>query len=283
MFTPEIRYAVIADNLRATTTEADRLSAIRQSHLSDAAHWLSDALSARIDGGIPKDDAWRETIEDARRRLAPLFTLRDRAAFCRLLSDRLCRNGMEDLSCLLPPAVLPQQVAMLAHPAFAEAFLRMTFPFPAPSVETVADPDEACRFACEDGAACFLPLTSGGGEPLFRIHALTAASELLLCGIAETEEGELCGLFAKGPLAFWRDADAFALRLEGEQQEVTELLGAAAEQATPLSLSPFRRDGHLFLAALLETGGENITAWMLYALIFCPLLGITGLCPLHRA
>ena len=279
MFTPQIRYAVIADNLRTTASEADRLRTIRRSHLSDAAHVLSDALAARLGGAMPEGDAWRETVEDGRRQFAPLLTSPcDRTEFCRLWLDRLRRDGMDGLACLLPPAVAPRQTAMLAHPAFAEAFSRMTFPFPAPSAVTVSDPDEACRFAEEAGGACFLPVTSAGGEPLFRIHALTSASELMLCGLSETDEGELCGLFAKGPLVSCFDAPALALRLEGEQPEITDLLAAAGREVSLLSLVPSRRDGHPSLSALFTADGREIAVWMLYAWLFCPSLGVTGLC-----
>jgi len=285
MFTPQIRYAVIADNLRATAAEKNRLSAIRRSHLSDAAHLLSDALAARLSGGMPEADAWRETLEDGRRQFASLLVSpHDRTEFCRMWYDRLHRDGADRLFCLLPSAVTPQRVAMLAHPAFSQAFLQMHFPFPAPAAVIVSDPEEACRFAEDGEAACFLPITSGKGEPLFRIHALVSASELMLCGAVSREGGELCGLFAKGPLAGCPGEGALALRMEGEQPEVTALLAAAGREASLLSLVPLRRDGHLSLSALFVTDGFAAAApWMLYAWLFCPTLRVTGLCPADEA
>lgn len=282
MFTPQIRYSVISDNLRQLDRSALRLRELRESHLSDAAHLFADRLDTLAEQHVPTPDAWRTALEDAHRlgahRLADEW---DRLAFCRLLSARLGAARMRGLLSLLPVAAPVSRVALLPHPVFAEALGRLPLATEAETV-VVADMGEACRMAAaEAGSACLLPLFSEEGEPLFRTYKLAEAEGLFLCGLAHTGEGEgLCGLFSSGPLPDLCAAGAFILCPEGEGREMAALYAPTQKEETVLNIVPLRRENRTDVRLLLSVSDEAaLTGCLLRCLLFFPSVRIAGLCP----
>lgn len=282
MFTPQIRYSVISDNLRQLDRSALRLRELRESHISDAAHLFTDRLDTLAQQHVSAADAWRTALEDAHRlgahRLADEW---DRSAFCRLLSARLGAARMRGLLSLLPAAAPVCRVALLPHPVFAEALGRL--PLPANTERVFArDMGEICRMAAaEADTACLLPLFSEEGEPLFRTYKLAQAEGLFLCGIAHTGEGEgLCGLFSCGPLPDICAAASFILYPEGEMTEMAALCISTQKEETVLNPVPLRRENRTDVRLMLSVPDEAaLTNCLLRCLLFFPSVRIAGLCP----